>query len=210
MRIAYPDGTVATGQVLEIEEGRRVAFTYGYESGKMIPPGGSRVTITLEESRAGTLVRLRHEVAEERVRDAHVQGWRYQLALFANAATREQHRGAAAVIDRYFQLWNMADAAARRQAMDTAVSPDVIFQDPYGSTAGVDEFAAHIIASRQFMPGLRLERVAEVRQCQGTALAEWRVTGAGGAVIARGINVMNLSPDGRITRVVGFWSEMKR
>ena len=210
MRIVYPDGTAATGQVLEIEDGRRVVFTYGYESGKMIPPGGSRVTITLEEGRTGTLVRLRHELADQGTRDAHVQGWRYQLALFANVTTREQHRDAASVIDRYFALWNLGDDVGRRQAMEGVVTPDVIFQDAHGCTAGVDDLAAHIVASRRFMPGLTLERDGEVRHCQGTALADWRVTGADGAVIARGTNVVQLAPDGRINRAVGFWGELKR
>jgi hypothetical protein len=39
-------------------------------------------------------------------RDQHVPGWRHQLALFANAATRQQHRDVAATIDRYFGLWS--------------------------------------------------------------------------------------------------------
>jgi hypothetical protein len=43
--IRYPNGVQVLGEVLEIAEPERIVFTYGYESGKPIPPGGSRVTI---------------------------------------------------------------------------------------------------------------------------------------------------------------------
>ena len=39
-------GVEVSGEVLEIADGERIAFTYGYDSGQPIPPGTSRVTIT--------------------------------------------------------------------------------------------------------------------------------------------------------------------
>ena len=39
----------------------------------------------LDSHPAGTLVQLTHEFADAAVRDHHVQGWRFQLSLFANA-----------------------------------------------------------------------------------------------------------------------------
>lgn len=207
VRIVYPGGVTATGEVVELAANERVVFTYGYEDrGKGIPPGGSRVTITLEETPAGTRVALRHELADARVRDMHVPGWRYQMALFANVAAREQHAGAAAVIDRYFELWSAKDAAARRSALSEVATPEVVFQDAYGCVAGAGDFDAHIIACQLHLPGMALSRDGDVRQCQGTALADWKATGPDGAVRARGTNVFQLAPDGRIARVVGFWS----
>src|ERR1044071_9533029 len=81
MKICYPGGNEATGEVLEVRPPNRLVCSYGYASGAMIPPGGSRVTIELEARGAGTLVRLTHEVADEQTRDQHVQGWRFQLSL---------------------------------------------------------------------------------------------------------------------------------
>ncbi len=207
VRIVYPGEVAATGEVLEVVDNQRVVFSYGYEGpGKLIPPGGSRVTITLEETPSGTRVKLRHEVADARTRDAHVQGWRYQLALFANVVAREQHAGAASVIDHYFELWTMKDAAARRRELSEVATSDVAFQDAYGCVAGADDFDAHIVACQQHMPGVALRRDGEVRQCQGTALADWNASGPDGAIRARGTNVFHLAPDGKIARVVGFWS----
>src|ERR1700683_610489 len=77
VRIVYPGGSVASGEVLEIVEPSRVVFTYGYENAKApIGPGGSRVTITLEDRDEGTLVSLKHEVGDAKTRDHHVGGWR--------------------------------------------------------------------------------------------------------------------------------------
>src|SRR5262249_31637658 len=63
MRIRYPNGVLASGEVLEVVPHERVVFTYGYEdASRPLRPGGSRVTVTLDERPEGTLVRLRHEL----------------------------------------------------------------------------------------------------------------------------------------------------
>src|SRR4029079_10801384 len=40
IRIVYPGGREATGEVLEVVAPERIVFTYGYADGQMIPPGG--------------------------------------------------------------------------------------------------------------------------------------------------------------------------
>jgi len=56
------------------------------------------------------------------------------------------------------------------------------------------------------MRGLRLEPSGAVRHCQGTALADWLAKLPDGNTQARGTDVFELAPDGRITRVVGLWA----
>jgi uncharacterized protein YndB with AHSA1/START domain len=51
LRIRYPGGVEATGEVIEVDAPRRLVFTYGYVSGKPIPPGASLVTIRLSTER---------------------------------------------------------------------------------------------------------------------------------------------------------------
>lgn len=206
LRIVYPNGVIASGQVLETVEDERIVFTYGYEGPfKPIPPGGSRVTITLDDRPGGTLLTLKHEFADEQTRDHHVQGWRYQLALFANIAAGKQHSDLRSVIDRYFALWAESDGGARRQHLAELAVGDIVFQDKFGCAAGLDELNAHVAASQIHMPGVILHCLGEPRQCQGTALADWEARARDGTTIARGSNLFMLSPDGRIARVVGFW-----
>ncbi len=72
--------------------------------------------------------------------------------------------------------------------------------------AAGDDLDAHLAAYQRFMPGLRLERVGEVRQCQGAALVDWVARGADGTERGRGTSAFELAPDGRIGRVTGFWA----
>ncbi len=206
LRIVYPGGTAAVGEVLEIRPPERIVFSYGYEgAGKPIAPGGSRVTIRFSDHPDGTQLSFLHELADAATRDQHVQGWRYQLAVFATVVANEVHAGVAALADRWFAAWNEPDAAARRSAFAELVTGAVEFRDAYSCTRGLDDLDAHVTGARVHMPGIRLARAGEPRQCQGTALVDWVATLPDGKTLARGTNALELAPDGRFSRVIGFW-----
>jgi len=204
--IRHANGIEVAGEVVAIEPPRRMAFTYGYASGAPIPPGGSRVTIELQAIPTGTSLRLSHDFAEQTPRDHHVQGWRYQLALFANVVTDLLHEGAPSLVDRWFTAWNEPDPIRRHESFDALVTADVKFKDKFGLTGGLEELLGHIAAVHQFMPGLRLERRGDVRHCQGLVLADWAAVTGEAQVSATGTNAYVLSPEGRIAAVTGFWS----
>jgi uncharacterized protein YndB with AHSA1/START domain len=206
VEIRYPNAVRATGEVVEIAGPERIVFTYGYASGTPIGPGASRVTIALSDHAHGTLLELRHEFRDPQVRDAHLGGWRYQLAVFANVVAAEQHSGLADLVDRYFAAWAEADAELRRTTLETCVCEDIEFRDAFGCISGLAELDAHIAAVRQHMAGVRLARTGPPRQCQGMALVDWRASSPDGSPRGSGTNVLQLAPDGRIARVVGFWA----
>jgi len=206
LRIVYPDASVASGTVLAIEPPVRVEFSYGYESAAAgLAPGASHVTVTLEEAAGGTRVRLRHALPSAALRDHHVQGWRFQLALFANAAARVQHEGLERSVDAFLALWGQTDEAAREAVLARVTHADVVFRDAYSATSGREDLAAHLRAAVAFMPGVTLAREGAVLHCQGTVLADWIARAADGTPRGRGRNVFELAPDGRITSVTGFW-----
>lgn len=206
VHIRYPNGVVAAGEVVEWVQGERVVFTYGYEDpAKPIRPGGSRVTITLEDDPSGTRLHLRHEVADAAVRDQHVPGWRYQLAVFANVAAAEQNAGLADRVDGYFSLWSEPDAATRGAGLAALAAGDVTFKDAFSCTRGLEDLSEHLGATQVHMPGLKLRRSGDVRHCQGTAIVDWVADGPDGKQRASGTNVFDLTADGRIARIVGFW-----
>lgn len=211
LRIAFPGGGVAVGQVLEIRAPERIVFSYGYEGeNKPIAPGGSRVTITLAEHPAGTRLLLRHEVADGPTRDHHVQGWRYHLAVFSNVAADEAQAGAGSAVAGWFQAWNEADAAARARVFAAQLTEDFVFQDAHSSTRGREDFLAHVAGALRHMPKLAFEQTGAIRHCQGTVLADWVARLPGGEPMARGTNVFELDPTGRFTRVVGLWEAARR
>lgn len=204
MRIVYPGGREATGEVIEVVAPERIVFTYGYADGQMIPPGGSRVRIDLEPIGSATRLRLTHEVADEQARNSHIQGWRYQLSLFANVAADVAHAGAAVAVDAWFDAWADADAASRQGTLSRIAAPTVTFHDRYSNTDGVADLVAHITAAQYFMPGIRMQRKGDVRHCQGIVLAEYVARSSDGLERGSGTNVFRFGADGRLEDVTGF------
>jgi uncharacterized protein YndB with AHSA1/START domain len=206
MTIRYPNGVEASGEVLEVSPPSRVVFTMGYASGDPMPPSGSRVSIDLAPDGRGTRLSLRHEFADAAPREQFVQGWRYQLSLFGNVVSDEVSAGLADAIDRWFAVWADPDAGSRARALRELASPDVHFRDRFSLTDGLDDLEPHIAASQRFMPGFSLRRDGNVRQCQGTALADWIAVGPDGQERGRGTNVFVVAPDGKFEAVTGLWT----
>ncbi len=206
VKIRYPNNVVAVGEVVAIDPPRSVIFTYGYEEpSRGISPGGSRVTVTLEANAEGTVVHLRHEFADARIRDQHVQGWRYQLALFSRTVSSELQSDAAERVDAYLRAWGEPDTAERRRLLEASAAKEIVLRDSYGATSGLEDLLEHLAAVQIYMPGMTLERSGQVRECQGTAVAGWVAKGKNGERRASGTNVYDFAPDGRISRVVGLW-----
>lgn len=205
--IRYPGGTEVSGEVVDITAPERIVFSYGYVSGAPIAPGGSLVTISLESKTAGTMVRLSHAFAEPSIRDQHVQGWRYQLSLFANAVAKEAFAAVDSVVDQWFAAWSESDAAIRDAAVRRIVSPTIAMRDQFSAIDGLPDLSEHLAAVHRFMPGMRMTREGPVRQCQGMVLADWIARSVEGQERGRGINVFTLTPDGRIDGVTGFWGD---
>jgi uncharacterized protein YndB with AHSA1/START domain len=202
--IRYPNGVRVLGEVLEVLEPERIVFTYGYESGKPIPPGSSRVTVQLDRDARGTRLQLKHEFAEGAVRDQHVAGWRFQLSLFANLVADHVNTNAADLVDAWYKAWTMSDDNARAEALERTVASNVSFRDRYACIHGLPELNEHIAASLRFMPGFGLERKGTIRHCQNTVLSDWIARGPDGQVRMSGSSVFLLGADGRIESATGL------
>lgn len=204
--VRYPNGAEASGKVVEVEPPSRITFTYGYLKGAP-GPGESLVTITLDRAGSGgTRLRLTHDFADVADRDHHVQGWRYQLSVFANVVANEVHADPAARVDAWFALWSESNGDAIDRALEGIASPEIRVRDRFSCLSGAHDLSEHIRASQRFMPGVRLQRDGRVEHCQGAVLANWIATGADGKERGRGTNVFMLDADGRIASVTGFWS----
>ena len=199
--IRYPNGITATGEIVEIEPPARVVFTYVMAGGV-----ASLVTIALEETKQGTLLKLHHAFSSAKIRDHFVQGWRYQLALFSKAVSDEGQANVIERVDAFLRAWGEPDGEIRRALLESCATPGIVFRDAYSATAGLDDMLANLEAVQIFMPGVTLARSGDVRHSHGTAIAAWTAK-RNGDPAGRGTNVYDLSPDGRIARVVGFWEK---
>jgi uncharacterized protein YndB with AHSA1/START domain len=92
-RVEISDEIIASGEFLELEAPSRVVYSFGWEGQQVgqgehgVPPGSSRVEITVEPDGDGTLVRLRHFGLPDEAREIHGQGWRLYLDRLAIAAS---------------------------------------------------------------------------------------------------------------------------
>ena len=74
-RVRTSGGFEASGEFIELDPPRRIVFTWGW-SHDPVPPGTTRVVITLAEEAGGTRVLLRHhDLPESDQRDHHEKGW---------------------------------------------------------------------------------------------------------------------------------------
>ena len=203
--IRHPGNVESAGTVLEVQPPKRIVFTYGFVSGDPIPAGSSRVTIELNEQRGATRLVVTHDLPEAKVRDEHVQGWRFQLSLFANAVADEVNANATRYVDLWFQAWGDPSIGARAVTLKEVATPELRMQDRFSNLDGMDDVLAHLTAVQRFMPGLTLKRSGDVRHCQGMVLADWTMTGLDGKERGKGTNVFVFAPTGRIEWVTGFW-----
>jgi uncharacterized protein (TIGR03086 family) len=79
-------GHSVAGTVTEVEPGRHVVLTWGWEGSVDLPPGSSTVTITLEPADGGTLVHLVHGGLAGEHLDSHAMGWNHYLGRLVKAA----------------------------------------------------------------------------------------------------------------------------
>ena len=197
--IRYPNGITANGEVLEIELPSRIVFTY--------VTGGvpTRVTITLAETKQGTLLTLEHAFTSAKIRDHFVQGWRHQLAVFSKVVADDARAGAVERVDAFLRAWGEPDANRRRSLVESCSAADIAFRDAHSATDGVEDLLANLEAVQVFMPGVTLARDGDISLSDGTAIAGWKAIGQDGKEMGRGTNVYDFAPDGKLARVVGFW-----
>ncbi len=186
-------GHTAAGKVVEVEPGRRLVISWGWEDSEDLPPGASTVTVTLEPADGGTVVRLVHEGLTDDQAAGHLEGWTHYLDRLATAA-RDGDAGADAWAVDPGSI-DQLTAAEASLALCQLVLRGV---DDAGGVSGtpcakynVDQLVDHLIGSVVSLGGMAgadiavgaggtyEERVADVAQ---SALEAWRRRGTAGEV----------------------------
>jgi uncharacterized protein (TIGR03086 family) len=183
-------GHYAGGTFTEVEPGRRVVFTWGWEGSADLPPGASTVIITLEPATDGTVVRLVHEELTGEQEASHAGGWNHYLGRLVTAAS---HGDAGA--DEWAaapQELNPVTAAEATLAVCQLVLRGVSESEYHNATVctefDVTQLAEHLIGSVTF---LGTTAGAEAAQASGSTL-EARVAAAAQSTLeawnARGLD----------------------
>ena len=87
-RVFLRDGVQTAGQFLEVDPPRRLVFTWDWTDSEQVPPGSSRVEVTLAAESGGTRVVLRHhDLPSDEQRTHHGAGWQLYLSRLQDRAT---------------------------------------------------------------------------------------------------------------------------
>ncbi|WP_427131206.1 TIGR03086 family metal-binding protein [Pseudarthrobacter sp. S9] len=86
-RLTVTPGHSAMGTFTEIEPGKRIVYTWGWEGDGQLPPGASTVTVNLEAVDGGTTVQLIHEGLTPEQEAGHAEGWNHFLERLVLLAT---------------------------------------------------------------------------------------------------------------------------
>ncbi|WP_423299219.1 SRPBCC domain-containing protein [Glutamicibacter nicotianae] len=78
-RFTMSPGHHAAGTVTEIEPGRRLVLSWGWECSDTVPPGDSTLYITMEAHAEGIALTLCHERLDAGQSSGHAEGWNHFL-----------------------------------------------------------------------------------------------------------------------------------
>lgn len=107
------------------------------------------------------------------------------------------------LIDGYLAAWSEPDPQARRAHLERVWDADGVYTDPNAHAAGIDALDAHIGGFHQAAPGATFTLSAPIDHHHEHVRFYW-VLRVGGQEIP-GMDYGEISADGKLTRIVGFF-----
>jgi hypothetical protein len=111
------------------------------------------------------------------------------------------------IVDAHLEAYALADVERRRALVEAAWHPDGRLIDPPFDGAGHDGIVALADAVVTHYPGHTFRRTTEIDAHHDSARYGWALVAADGTVAVAGTDVVDLAPDGRLLRVVGFFGD---
>ena len=112
------------------------------------------------------------------------------------------------LVDTYLGAWAEEDPARRAEVIRGCWTETGCIVDPpldgYGH-AGIDALFA---AFQNHYPGCAFVRTSEVDAHHDVFRVTWELRAGDGTTVLSGMDVGNLSPDGRIARITGFFGDV--
>jgi uncharacterized protein YndB with AHSA1/START domain len=207
IHVRYPDGNAAIGRITSMEPPHRIVFTWGYlKETHGLPPGSSRVEITLTPIPDGTLVRLVHTglPTEERRKD-HLGGWKHYLSILSREAARLHHLvSAETAVAAYFRAWAEPNDSSRVKLLSDSCSPNVKVRTSFACTEDIAQLSEHMAGSLRHMPGISLCAEGPVQTMHGYVRVRWSIRTQDGQAAGTGEMFAILSLGSRLERIVSF------
>jgi uncharacterized protein (TIGR03086 family) len=186
-------GRSASGTFTEVDAGKRVVFSWGWEGSADLPPGAATVTITLEPAVAGTVVHLVHDGLTAQQAASHAEGWNHYLGRLVDAGTKgDAGADEWAAAPQHLDAITAAEAGlAACQLVLRGLTPADSDRPTACSEFTVAQLADHLLGSITFLGGAA---GAQVRDDTAAATIEARIAAAAQAALeawdARGLDGM--------------------
>jgi hypothetical protein len=108
-------------------------------------------------------------------------------------------------IDRYCAAWNESDPMRRDRILEAVWAKDATYTDPSIHLIGCQPLSDHIGRLLQRSPGCLVLRSSPVDSHHAWARFSWKRVSQDGTTRAEGIDIAELSEDGKLQRIVGFF-----
>ena len=132
------------------------------------------------------------------------------LSMLMQAAPAQPSQAALdQLIADYCAAWSDADAARRRQSLAKVWAPGGTYTDPQVHIEGQDNLLEYISVFRQRFPGVNIVVTSHADYHHGMLRFSWRMVEGNGQTRVDGMDFVELTADGRIRRVVGFFGPFK-
>lgn len=109
-----------------------------------------------------------------------------------------------ALWSRYAATWSLPDEL-RAAELAACVTEDAGYCDPQGAVAGREALCAYMGHFQAAFPGTAF-RIESVLEHHDRTLAAWTLRDPADAVHQRGTSYAEISPDGRLASITGFFA----
>ncbi len=175
-------GHSAVGTFTEIEPGKHIVFSWGWEGSPDLPPGASTISITLDAADGGTNVRLVHDGLTDEQTASHAEGWNHflgRLVAFVSTGDAGADEWAAAPDPINELISAEASLAVVQRVLHLLTESDLSRQTPCEDFT-VAELVDHLFGS---VTGIGRALGAEINEDPGAASSEVRIADAAQATL---------------------------
>ena len=117
------------------------------------------------------------------------------------------HGPSRATVTKYMAAWNEADAAIRQSLLEQCWADRGVYIDPNVELDGREQLSQYIAKVQAARPGARLEFVSGIDAHHDVVRFLWRRVNSDGTFGDTSIDFGEIGPDGRLTKIVGFFGD---
>lgn len=112
------------------------------------------------------------------------------------------------LIDTYCSAWNEPDVQRRDAIIASIWHTDATYTDPGVHAAGRQELSDHIGRILTRRVGAKVIRTSNIDDHHDVVRFNWKVVMPDGSILRHGIDFGEISADGMIRRIIGFFGDL--